>query len=169
MPKTNTFTAGHSDPSNFASKEIILVLQIFPHLNFSSPTTKKNKVWIFFGVTFILVRPSAHACDPTTSPWLNIACHVIEESWQNRKLKIIVLSIYTLHVCMHQHTKRINTEGKRIKTKGTSLHLWEPCQICLHLITFPLCICKRDRFFLLSFGFTLTCSIFLACCFLHEP
>jgi len=32
-----------------------------------SPTTKKNKVWTFFGATFVLVRPSAHACDPTTS------------------------------------------------------------------------------------------------------
>ena len=73
-----------------------------------------------------------------------------------------------IHIaCLHQHTwqrakrKRINTEGKRIKTKGTSLHFWEPCQICLHLITLPLCICKRDSFFLLSFGFMLTCSICL--------
>ena len=32
------------------------------------PTTKNNKVWIFFGAIFVLVRPSAHACDPTTFP-----------------------------------------------------------------------------------------------------
>ena len=73
---------------------------------------------------------------------------------------------------MHQHIwqwakgKRINTEGKWIKTKETYLHFWEPCQICLRLITPPLCICKRDNFFLLSFGFTLTCFIALACYFL---
>ena len=30
-------------------------------------------MWIFFCATFILVRPSAHACDPTTSP----ACCVL--------------------------------------------------------------------------------------------
>ena len=86
-----------------------------------------------------------------------------------------MLSIYTLHVCIHRHTwqrakgKRINTEGKRIKTKRTSLHFWEPCQICLYLITSSLCICKRDIFFLFSFGFTLTCFIALVCCFLREP
>ena len=28
-----------------------------------SPTTKKNKTWTFFCATFVLVRPSAHACD----------------------------------------------------------------------------------------------------------
>ena len=77
-----------------------------------------------------------------------------------------MLSIYTLHVCMHQHTwqrakgkrintegKRINIEGKRIKTKGTlpnlptfiyfpSLHLQKgqlfPSFIWLHAHVFHL-------------------------------
>ena len=36
------------------------------HLPHAASPTKKNKVWTFFGVTFVLVRPSAHACDPMT-------------------------------------------------------------------------------------------------------
>ena len=28
-----------------------------------SPATKKSKTWTFFGATFVLVRPSAHACN----------------------------------------------------------------------------------------------------------
>ena len=47
---------------------IIMVLVLPKQTLVFSPTTKKNKVWIFFDATFVLVRPSVHAYDPTTSP-----------------------------------------------------------------------------------------------------
>ena len=89
-----------------------------------------------FCATFVLVRPSAHACDPTTSP----ACCLIEyclPCYRGITIKYEVENYCAIHIhiaCLQAPAfmatspsrlpyallqgKRINTEGKRIKTKG---------------------------------------------------
>ena len=45
----------------------------------TSPTTKKNKAWIFFCAKFILVHPSAHACNPApVAPSVYLPCDPLQ-------------------------------------------------------------------------------------------
>ena len=65
--ESNGRSYGSFSPRSFATQANYGAVRSFGSSCPQSPTTKKNKVWIFFCGTFVLVRPSVHACDPVTS------------------------------------------------------------------------------------------------------